>query len=124
MTLTKTVDDRHGKVPVALWTWTFTTDGSGNASETTEHEVYGLIQRVVTKPDGVAPPTANWDLTILDIDGADVLGGQGLDRDSGGTGAVEQCVPTIPLCGCATKLTFTVANGGVSKKATVRLYIV
>jgi len=124
MTLTKTVDDRHGKVPVALWTWAFTTDGSGNASETTDQEIFGLVQRVVTKPDSVVPPTANWDLTILDEDGADVLGGHGLDRDSGGIGAVEQCVPEILLCACASKLTFTIANGGSAKKGTVRLYLV
>jgi len=113
-----------GGSSVAYIEYTFMTDGSGNASETIDREIFGLVQRVVTKPDSVVPPTANWDLTILDEDGADVLGGHGLDRDSGGIGAVEQCVPEILLCACASKLTFTIANGGSATKGTVRLYLV
>jgi len=124
MTLTKTIDDRHGKLPVAVWTWAFTTNGDGNAEEMTAHEVNGLIQRVVTVPDGAETPSANWDLTIEDVDGADVLGGHGLNRDSGDTGAIEQCVPEILLCAVASKLTFKVANGGATKEGTVRLYLI
>jgi hypothetical protein len=53
----------------------------------------------------------------------DVLCGNGADRDSGGTGAVEQVFPCPGSVAVHSQLTFAVANAGASKKAIVRLYI-
>jgi len=107
---------------VSVTTWSFTSNGSGIASEQTV-KIAGIPKRAVTIPDGVAPPTASWDLTIKDEDGVDVLCGNGADRDAGGTGAVEQVFPCPGTVSVNSKLTFAVSNAGASKKAIVRLYI-
>jgi len=110
------------KQPIAILTWTFTTDASGDASEESV-TILGKIKRVVTNPDNTDPPTANWDLTITDEDGIDILCGNGADRDAGGTGISEQAFPCPAEIAVASKLTFTVANGGNTKKGVVKLYI-
>jgi hypothetical protein len=107
---------------VSVTSWLFTSDGSGDASETTV-KMAGIVKRAVCIPDLVAPPTASWDLTILDEDGADVLCGNGADRDAGGTGAVEQVFPCPGQVAINSTLTFKIANAGASKKGWVRLYV-
>lgn len=109
--------------PVSTITYTFTTDGSGDASEQTEL-IWGIIKRVVTNPDDTDTPTAAWDLTIEDEDGVDILCGNGANRDAGGSGVSEQTFPCPGGLAVASKLTFTVANGGNTKKGVVKLYIV
>lgn len=107
---------------VSVTSWAFTSDGSGDASEVTV-KIAGIVKRAVTIPDGVAPPTQNWDLSIEDEDGVDVLCGNGADRDAGGTGAVEQVFPCPGQVAINSSLTFKVANAGDTKKGTVRLYV-
>ncbi len=108
--------------PIAILTWAFTTDGSGDISEESV-TILGRINRIVTNPDNTDTPTANWDLTIEDEDGVDILCGNGADRDAGDTGASEQAFPCPADIAVASKLTFTVANGGDTKKGVVKLYI-
>lgn len=110
----------RGYEPCAVITCPFTTDAAGDASEQSE-TLNGRIYRVVTNPDNADTPTANWDLTLEDEDGVDVLAGTGANRDAGGTGASEQIKPDVAV---ASKLTFKVANGGNAKKGVVKLYIV
>ena len=112
-----------GYEPCAFITWAFTTDADGDASEQSETP-NGRIDHIVTNPDNTDTPTANWDLTIKDEDGVDVLGGNGADRDAGGTKVSESAVPSSSGFAVASKLTFTVANGGNTKKGTVKLYLV
>jgi hypothetical protein len=109
--------------PVSVISWAFTSDGDGDASEETV-KIMGVIKRAVTIPDGDDTPTADWDLTIEDEDSVDVLCGNGADRDSGGTGAIEQAFPCPGNLAVSSTLTFKAANAGDSKKATVKLYIV
>ena len=111
---------RGAKKPCAVITWPFTTDVSGDASEESI-TLNGRIERVATNPDNTDTPTTNWDLTIEDEDGIDVLGAAGANRDPGGTGASEQIKPDVVV---ASKVTFKVANGGNAKKGVVKLYIV
>lgn len=119
-------DDRlggtHGKKPIACITYSFTTDGSGDASEQSEL-LNGKVKRVVTNPDNTDTPDANWDLTITDEDGVDLLEGEGANRDVADSGASEEIVLTISVL-VASKLTFTVANGGGTKKGVVKLYLI
>lgn len=109
--------------PVSIITYSFTSDGSGDATEQTK-KVSGIVKRAVTNPDNTDTPTAGWDLTIEDEDGVDVLCGNGADRDAGGTGASEQAFPCPGNIAVASKLTFKVANAGNAKKGVVKLYIV
>jgi len=111
------------KQPIATLTWTFTTDGSGDASEESE-TILGRVKRAVTNPDNTNTPTAGWDLTITDEDGVDILCGNGADRDAGGSKVSEQAFPCPAEIAVASKLTFKVANGGGTNKGVVKLYIV
>ena len=112
----------RGHEPVALIACAFTTDGDGDASEESE-TLNGRVSRIVTNPDDTATPTTNWDLTILDEDGIDILGGSGADRDAADSGASEQVAPSVAELAVASTLTFTVAHGGSAKKGVVNLYM-
>lgn len=125
MTIESIYDNRlvgtDGYKPVAVITWSFTTDASGDFTEQTTAIINGGIGRIVTNPDNTDTPTTLWDLTIKDEDGADILCDDGADRDAGDSGASEQVFPSvcIPI---QSKLTFTVANGGNAKKGVVKVY--
>lgn len=98
-------------------------DGSVPATET-DQAIYGQILGVTTIP-GTTQPTDDWDLTLKDSDGVDVLGGQGADRD---TANPEQAVPIhgslyAPRA-VASKLTLGIANNIVhSALITVKVYV-
>ena len=111
------------KQPIAHLTWAFITDASGDVSEQSV-TILGRINRVVTNPDNSDTPTAGWDLTIKDEDDVDILCGNGADRDADGSKTSEQAFPCPANVAVASKLTFTVANGGNAKKGVVKLYIV
>lgn len=123
--MTITISDRADEQPmerkVAVISYAFTTDGSGDASEETI-KILGKVKRMVTNPDDTDTPTTGWDLTIKDEDGVDILEGEGANRDVADSGASEEVVLTISVL-IASKLTFTVANGGNTKKGVVKLYL-
>jgi hypothetical protein len=105
-------------------TLTWTSDGSGDSSQTVS--INGTILRYTTNP-GSAAPTDNYDTTLTDADGYDVLGGDGVDRDTANT---ESFVPVIlggdgttvfPVVVAGT-LTLTIANAGSAKNGTVVIY--
>lgn len=125
--MTMNVDDERAlkgsSKPICNVTWSFTTDAAGDASEQSE-TLNGRISRAVTNPDNTDTPTAGWDLTIEDEDGVDMLCGNGADRDASGSKASESAFPCPGNLAIASKLTFTVSNGGNVKKGTVKLYIV
>jgi hypothetical protein len=91
----------------------------GNDSEQTGARVTGLLYRVVTNPDDTDVPNANWDLTITDEDGVDLLAGQGVNRSNSNS---EQIVLSNPV-EVSSKLTFSVTNGGTGKKGKVTAYL-
>ena len=108
--------------PCAMVRWAFTTDASGDVSEETTATINGQISRVVTNPDNADTPTTLWDLTLKDEDGVDILTGDGADRDAADSGASEQIAPCPQCPAIRSKLTFTVANGGNTKKGVVKVY--
>ena len=114
----------YGYKPGAIITWSFTTDASGDVTEQTSVIINGRSNRIVTNPDNSDTPTTSWDLTITDEDGVDILSTTGANRDAADTGASEQIVlgATNPVV--ASKVTFTVANGGNAKKGVVKLYLI
>ena len=82
--------DLPGDVDVWVIAWTADTDGS-YTNYTTLWNVDGYIFMVVTDP-GATAPTDNYDITLLDSDGVDVMGGELANRDTANT---EQAVPKI-----------------------------
>ena len=113
------------KVRKIKWAWT--TDSvngaivdataAGQANKTT-YKYTGEIYRLITDPtDG---PTDNYDVTILDDDGYDVLMGAGLDRD---TTTTEQVLwSSLGIC-LNSQLRLNIGTAGNSKSGVVILYI-
>lgn len=99
--------------------WTVTTHTDGAASLVTSRSYYGAVMSVVTNP-GATAPTDNWDATITDVDGYDVLQGVGADRDTTNTETAGPTVSPSPVFG---PLTLNITNGGNTKDLVVTLYI-
>ena len=108
------------------WSWTATDAGVvadslvSGLNPTTEWQHTGECIRLITNPDDSAAPTDNYDVTILDEDGYDVLMGAGIDRDTANT---EQVLKTsLGIC-LGSKLSLRIANAGNATKGVVILYI-
>jgi hypothetical protein len=106
--------------------WVSHTDGTVALPTAT---INGTILRVTTNPGSTAP-TDNYDVTLLDEDGIDVLAGEGTDRDTTNSetfcpgvaftdGTTTSVVPVV----VAGVLTLTIANAGSGKEGTVVLYV-
>jgi hypothetical protein len=106
----------------------WTSNAAGAAGETVGPFI-GVLLRVVFNP-GTAAPSDNYDVTLSDEDGVDVLSGLGANRD---TSTTEEIIPllngsdgtnTTPLpraiCG---NLTLAVTNAGDSKTGKITLYM-
>lgn len=98
------------------WSWTST--ASGVADLITVGSYYGEVLSLVTNPDATAP-TDDYDITITDVDGYDVMQGAGANRDTANT---ETAVPTAKSVAFG-KLTLNVSNAGSAKLGTATLYI-
>lgn len=110
--------------------WDWTSDASGNATDSTDIEVAGTLGRVVFVPgSGGSQPTDLYDVTVTGPNGIDVLSGQGANLSQSTT---SEICPGIKLYDGTTTstvprlindvLTLNVSNAGVSKSGTVILY--
>ena len=120
----------EGNTNMATLTLAWTSDSvTGAVSATTSTAVTDLIAGkyivlVVTDP-GATAPTDDYDITITDANGVDVMGGALANRDTANT---EQTMPAI-LTGLyfprpiATALTLNVTAAGNSKVGTVIIYL-
>lgn len=106
----------YGQVQKIKWTWTSATDGS--ASLVTSRGYYGRVLALVTDP-GATAPTDNYDITVTDAEGYDVMQGAGANRDTTNT---ETAVPTTdsPAFG---PLTINISNAGDAKVGVAVLYV-
>jgi hypothetical protein len=111
-------EERLGSLKKIRWEWLSTAGGAADLQTTYAYN--GVIQRLVTDPDGSAAPTDDYDITITDEDGYDVLMGAGANRD---TATTEQVLATSLGCVANDKLTLNVANAGSAKAGVVVLYI-
>lgn len=113
------------KLRKVQWAWTSHTDGTivdsttaGQVNKST-YKYTGEIVRLVTDP-GSPAPTDNYDVTILDDDGYDVLMGGGANRDTANT---EQVLATsLGVC-IDSQLRLNIAAAGSGTKGVVIIYI-
>lgn len=121
---------RTNGTDVVKHTFSWVSDGSGNASVASGLPVSGAIERVVFIPSASAAPSALYDVTLLDENGIDVLSGRGADRAASGN--VALCPGTPMSDGTTTSttkvvvdgiLTLNVANAGASKAGSVVVYV-
>ena len=119
--------------PVRTIRWTWVSDASGDVSGTNVTDpvsgkdilVHGTPLAVVFIPDtGGTTPADQYDVTILDADGADILRGQGADRAQTYSDTTEQLT-----YGDATEprtfdsiLSLVVANAGNAKGGQIVMY--
>ena len=120
---------RQNGSDVVKHTFEWTSDSGGAATIPSLVAVSGAIARVVFIPDANAP-TDNYDVTLTDSDGIDVLAGQGTDLD---TAVASSVCPGIPLTDGTTTsvlltvvdsiLTLNVTNAGDSNAGKVVVYV-
>lgn len=109
---------RNGILGSMRFAWTSDTGGAVNG---TTWVFNGRLERLVTNP-GAAAPTANYDVTVVDEDGVDLLGGVGADRH---TSTSEQAAPVLGTYfqpAHAGTIEPKVANAGASKTGEIILY--
>ncbi len=100
------------------WTWTSTAGGA--ADLITAGTYAGRVVALVTIPAAAgSAPTDNYDITITDAEGFDVMQAAGANRDTANT---EQAVPTAESVAFGP-LTLNIANAGSAKGGVAILYI-
>ncbi len=115
------VEETFDSIQKVTWTW-LSEDGGANAGKAqhTTAEVYtGKILRVVTVPDGVAVPTVDYDLYLLDDDGYDVGCGQLINRSDTLTQNVTASMGVL----AHDHLTLSIENAGNATVGTVVVYL-
>lgn len=111
-------EETFGSPRKVTFAWTSTAGGAADA-QTTE-AFSGKIEALVTDPDGTAAPTDDYDVTVTDEDGTDVLAAAGANRDTANTELVLSASLGIVA---NDKLTVNITNAGAAKAGLVILYI-
>ena len=106
----------HG-ISKIKWSWTCTAAGAADLATTFSY--YGEVLALLTDPDGTDVPTLNYDITVTDPDGYDVMQAAAANRSDTAT---QQVVPTAKSIAVG-KLTLNVTNAGNAKKGVAILYI-
>ena len=124
VTQAKTKVFRDGKAVGEIITFSWLCTAGGAADLESTDKVVGKLSRVVTDP-GAAAPTADYDVTLTDEDGMDVMGGELADRH---TTATEQAWASDgtnlhQYVYVDSKLTLNVAAAGNAKNGTVILHV-
>ena len=124
-TITETVDDDAGN-GLRVITLTATADASDASypAVATLAQIDGALCRVVVDPSGTATPTDNYDATLTDKWGIDIMEGTLSNLDTTSTVAVD-FVPTVnagAATGCAVvrgPLTLTLTGNSENDAVTV-----
>lgn len=118
-TVTQTLTYTHNFYAL---TFSWTSDASGNADQESTWPIGGYIVKVITNP-GATAPSVDYDITLTNSDGIDVMHGTLADRH---TSTSEEVVPkvadNVTVYGgsaVAGKITLNVSNAGDSKVGTV-----
>lgn len=112
-------EEAQGPTKKVAFVWTSSAGGAADGASTRSYN--GQIVRLVTVPSGGGTaPTDNYDVTVADDDGVDVLMGAGADRDTANT---EQVLASSLGYVANDALTLHVTNAGNAKAGTVILYV-
>lgn len=96
--------------------WVSAADGSATGDLSNIYN--GVLYNAVFVPSATAAPSANYDVTITDDFGLDILGGGGANRHTSNS---ERVTPTaIQYHG---NLTLNVTNAGDTKAGSIYLYV-
>lgn len=127
-TLTTTQPQRFANSGISRHVIGWTSDASGNVTGDTP-TIQGTLLRVVFNP-GATAPTDNYDVTLTDPAGIDVLAGQGTDLD---TATSTDVAPLMPATDGTTTtavprvlndvLSLSISNAGNAKTGEIILYV-
>ena len=107
--------------PIQLVKFAWTSASDGSAEGTTVHAYNGKCELLTTVPAAAGDaPSDDYDVSITDENGVDVLGSGGANRDTANT---EQVLGTSLGAVASSKLTLNIANAGDSKAGVVYLYV-
>ena len=112
---------------VVVFTWLANSTGvvpATSTSTTWPKSRAGCIAKVVTNPGSTAP-TDNYDITLTDADGVDLMGGELANRDTANSEVAVPKIDTVFGCVMVTD-SFTMNVSGQSVNAatgTVSVYI-
>ena len=128
-TVTITENNSWGHVKQVSFAWvTGTSNQADVAPATATAATYnGKILAFITSPSTSAQPDDNYDITLTNSDGWDVLSGGAANRDEATTEFIfnGSTAPTtfimLPLAN--TALTFNITNGGTGKEGTATLFL-
>ncbi len=114
-------EETYGTVKKITMAWTSSADTGAVSGTSTTNAFSGEVIRLVTVPATAGDaPDDNYNVTVLDEDGTDVLMGAGAARDTANT---EQVLGSSLGCVANDKLELRVSAAGNSNKGTVYLYI-
>ena len=113
--------------PVKVITFTCTadsSDGSFPATTVTAADIKGSLLQIVTDPSGDTAPQDNYDITLTESGGADLLLGVGANRDTADTEvAIVQSSGARSVVAETDTLTLTITNNNVNSAIVViKLY--
>tara|TARA_R110000765_G_scaffold111044_3_gene202606 strand:- start:950 stop:1345 length:396 start_codon:yes stop_codon:yes gene_type:complete len=112
--------------PVKVVTFTCTADDSNGSypATTISTNIKGRLLQIVTNPDGDTAPQDNYDITITESGGADMLLGVGANRDTANTEvAIVESNGAQSIVAETDSLTLNIANNNVNSAGIViKLY--
>ena len=114
-------EETYGSVKSVKWVWVAGTGGTVLQACTTTAFYSGQVLFFVTVPSGGATaPTDNYDCTIIDKNGVDILADAGMNRDTAST----ESILAASLGTCAnSQLELNVSAAGSAGKGTVYLWL-
>lgn len=124
------VDNRQsGNEPIGKKIIDWTSDSAAGTVEQSVGRISGSIIALETNPDDSAVPTADYDITLEDEQGFDVLLGLGIDRHTSTTEKV-QILAELTINSntyashppVADDLTFKISGAGNSKEGRAIIY--
>lgn len=110
------LESYFGDVAKLKWAWTSSAGGAADLESALSY--YGEVLHALFDP-GATAPTDDYDATIVDEEGYDVLQGGGANRDTANN---EVVVPTARSLAFG-KLTLHITNAGNAKNGVVILYV-
>ncbi len=114
-----TTEVMHSSVQKIKFAWV--SSAGGAADGTTTNYLTGQIVGAVFVPgSGADQPTDQYDVTIVDSDGNDVLAGQGANLSN--AAPVYKLAANMTAC-VESKLTLGVTNAGNAKSGTIYLFV-
>jgi hypothetical protein len=124
-TITQAVTSNVAPVKVITFTCTAdASDGSYPATTVSAADVKGSLLQIVTDPDGTTAPQDNYDITLTESGGADMLLGVGANRDTANTEiAIVESNGARSVVAETDTLTLNITNNNVNSAViTIKLY--